>query len=420
MSIWSRIKSLGRTSEEPPHDVERAPSPSAAPEKPREAPAEIDQLRLTGAAEGPSVAEGIAMLRRLRGSQLETAAIDAVLDHAAPSELRVACAEMLTERGEDQRALEVLATESSTDALMLVADLFAGRGDLPRAIGAIERVLARQIDAPGARERHARWTESLGIVKRPERHLDEATVLNARPGQSPFRLLREVARGGAGTVYEAEDDALARRVAYKVYHREGADKALVEREVRMIDLFRGPGIARAFDASPADGWIALEWVPRGSIRDIMKAGRIESLTPIATWALPLARALARVHLLGWVHADVKPANVLVRGAEDAILTDFGIARRHGESSSGGSPGYLSPERLGGDAASPLDDIYGFGRIVEDVLLAQKGPASRAIEPKAGFWERVVHACLGPATHRPMDGRQLTSMLSLGSSPDVSS
>jgi serine/threonine-protein kinase len=373
---------------------------------------ETAPLRKAGAPDGPTVDEAIALLRRLRGTQDETAALEAALSAAnPPGPVRIACAEILAERGEDRRALDVLEGESSTDALLLMADLFASRGELPKAIGSIERVLARQIAAPGARERHARWVDARGIAKRPARHLDEPTMLNARSGQAPFRLLRQVARGGAGTVYEAEDDVLQRRVAYKVYHGEGADRALVQREIRMIELFAGPGVARAFDASPDDGWIALEWVARGSIRDVIKAGNLDALVPIARWSAPLARALARVHQAGWVHADVKPANVLLRSLDDALLTDFGIARRRGESSSGGSPGYLSPERLGGEPASPLDDVYGFGRVVEDVLQAvARDPAARGLEPRFDFWEQIVRACLGPATHRPMDAAQLAPLI----------
>ncbi|MFO0614172.1 MAG: protein kinase [Polyangiaceae bacterium] len=382
----------------------------AAKQDARKPPTELEALAKTGQADGPTADEALSILRRLRGTQDETAALAAALavEHP-PSVLRVASAEMLAERGEEERAIEVLQGDSSTEGLLLSADLHANRGDLPRAIGAIERVLARKIDAPGARERHLRWSRSLGVASRQRAKVDEATVLNAKAVEGPFRILREVARGGAGTVYEAADDVLGRRVAFKVYHGQGADRAVVEREVKVIERFRGPGVARVFDASLDDGWIALEWVPRGSLRDLLRTGNVEALLPISGWAFPLARALARVHREGWVHADIKPANVLLRASDDAILTDFGISRTAGESSSGGSPGYLSPERLGGEKASPLDDIYGFGRIIEDVLQALE---TRGVGDPAGseMWTRLVRICLGPPSHRPMDGAQLEAML----------
>lgn len=432
MSLWSRIKSSvglgGDAAEEKPAKAPEDPDFEAAqrevnrllgaeadlavelsaPAAPKP-PTEIEALAKTGKADGPTAEEALQILRRMRGTGDESAALAAALTvDKPPSLLRVACAEMLAERGEEERAIEVLTGDASTEGLLLVADLHANKGDLPRAIGAIERVLARRIDAPGARERHARWSRSLGVATRARPKVDEATVLNAKAVEGPFRILREVARGGAGTVYEAADDVLGRRVAFKVYHGQSADRSLVEREVRLIERFRGDGVARAFDASLDEGWIALEWVPRGSLRDILRTGNLDALLPLGAWARPLAKALSRVHRDGWVHADIKPANVLLRDLDDAILTDFGISRVAGESSSGGSPGYLSPERLGGEKASPLDDVYGFGRIVEDVLQAVVGRPEAAaydLEP----WTRVVRSCLGAPTHRPMDGSQLRSL-----------
>lgn len=391
-------------------DAERAAGKAASVAAAKaHGPTEIEALAKTGQADGPTADEALQILRRSRGTQDEASALAAALTiENPPSVVRVATAEMLAERGEEDRAIDVLTGETSTEGLLLIADLHANRGDLPRAIGAIERVLARRIDAPGARERHARWSRSLGVATRARPKVDEATVLNAKAVQGPFRILREVARGGAGTVYEAADDVLGRRVAFKVYHGQGSDRALVEREVRLIERFRGDGVARVFDASLDEGWIALEWVPRGSLRDLLRTGHVDALMPLGRWARPLAKALSRVHREGWVHADVKPANVLLREADDAILTDFGISRVAGESSSGGSPGYLSPERLGGEKASALDDVYGYGRIIEDVLQAVAARADAApadLEP----WWRVVRSCLGPPTHRPMDGSQLRSL-----------
>ena len=264
-------------------------------------------------------------------------------------------------------ALRVLEGSSSTAGLVLAADLHAASGQLARAVGTIERVLARDLGAPGARERHQRWSQSLGYTRREVRRLDEATVVTARAPKGPFRLLREVARGGAGAVYEAEDELLGRRVAFKVYHGRGADRAQLEREARLTAQLGGPGVLRVFDADPEEGWLSLEWVPRGSLRDILRTGSTELLAPVGRWARPLARAVARVHAAGLVHADVKPANVLLRQPHDPVLGDFGSARRAGAPGDGGSPGYVSPERLAGRGSHPRDDVYGYGRVLEDVL-----------------------------------------------------
>ncbi len=226
--------------------------------------------------------------------------------------------------------------------------------------------------------------------------------------------MREVARGGAGTVYEAEDELLGRRIAFKVHHAGGghgateahratdAHRAAIEREIGAATSFAGPGVVHLFDASPGKGWVALEWVARGSLRDLLRRGDAAWLDPPEAWMAPLARALARLHRRGWVHGDVKPANVLLRSPREPVLSDFGLARPVGGAGSGGSPGYVSPERLGGAAADPRDDVYGFGRIVEDVL--------DALGLRAHEARHLAEACMLPGPRRPADADAVLALL----------
>jgi serine/threonine-protein kinase len=111
-----------------------------------------------------------------------------------------------------------------------------------------------------------------------------------------------------------------------------------------------------------------------------------------------------VHGAGWVHHDVKPANVLLAAPGAPILADFGTARRVGEPSPPGSLGYVSPERLKGRSSHPKDDVYGFGRLLEDVLdaLADAALAER--------WRPIASACVGPDEQRPEDARALVTRL----------
>jgi eukaryotic-like serine/threonine-protein kinase len=381
---------------------------------------DLAHLRRACARDGPSTDEVIAMLRRVRGALREADAVAHVLaafgERALPDPIRVACADILAARGDEQGALRVLegtaAQElrgaanaqpvSSTAGLVLAADLYASIGQLPRAVGAIERVLAREIDAPGARERHQRWRAALGASRPATGRLDEVTIVAPSSGRGPFRLLREVARGGGGAVYEAEDEVLGRRVGFKVYHGRGGDRAHLEREVRLAAALAGPGVVRVFDADPAEGWIALEWIARGSVRDVLRAGDAPALAQIARWARPLARALARIHDRGYVHADVKPANVLLRQLGEPVLSDFGLARPCGAPSAGGSPGYVSPERLAGRPSDPRDDIYGFGRVLEDVIVRLEPLGVGGLEP----WKALSLQCIGSDEGRPVDGAAL--------------
>lgn len=427
MSLWSRVKrglGLGgpeRTIDEaPPPDSEREapPAPDERDDLLREpAPGaedmdDLERLGRVGLPRGPSADEAIAILRRVRGTAREHAAaakiLQAFAERPVPEPVRVSGASILAARGDEAGALRVLEGARSAPALVLAADLYAATGQLARAVGTIERVLAREIDAPGARERHQRWSAALGITKAAPRRRDEATVVTATPAGAPFRLLREVARGGAGAVYEAEDEVLGRRVAFKVYHGRSSDRASLEREARLASKLAGPGVLRVFDADPFEGWIALEWVPRGSVRDVLKSGQAAALAPIGPWALSLARAIARVHEQGHVHADVKPANVMLRRADEAVLGDFGIAQEIGAPGAPGSAGYVSPERIAGRASDPRDDVYGYGRILEDVLDRLEEEEEDAAEH--AVWRRIAQLCIGPDETRPADGRALLGVV----------
>lgn len=422
MSFWQRVKRGlgigGKDGEAPEPQPDSEPEPQQAlaeveddsPRDAEDAPDDdVARLGRIGLPKGPSTDDAIAILRRVRGTVNEHAAANKILQALAerpvPEPVRVSCADILAARGDEAGALRVLEGTHGVAALVLAADLYAATGQLARAVGTIERVLARSIDAPGAKERHQRWSTALGVVRTQGRHRDEATVVTATPAGAPFRLLREVARGGAGAVYEAEDEVLGRRVAFKVYHGRGSDRASLTREAKLACRLAGPGVLRIFDADPFEGWLALEWIPRGSVRDMLKSGGAAALAPIGPWAVSLARAIARVHEQGHVHADVKPANVLLRRADEAVLSDFGIAQEIGAPCAPGSAGYVSPERIAGRASDPRDDIYGYGRVLEDVL--EKLDAS---SEEIDVWRRIVQLCIGPDETRPADGRALLAVV----------
>jgi serine/threonine-protein kinase len=94
-----------------------------------------------------------------------------------------------------------------------------------------------------------------------------------------------------------------------------------------------------------------------------------------------------------------------------MLADFGTARRLGEPSPPGSPGYVSPERLAGRASDPGDDVYGFGRVLAEVLDvgaagARDSTGAPAVEGGDGVWRALAAECLAPGDVRPRDGAAL--------------
>jgi serine/threonine-protein kinase len=365
-------------------------------------PHELDRLL----APDTSPDEALRLFTHLRTTPDERRAIDAVLSRAAfavvAEPLVVAAASALVDRGEHAAAAQALSRSGSNEALMLRAELAEHAGDVTTALALVERVMLRDLDWPGARERHMRWRGALGGAVVPR--ADPSNTMMTSAPEAPFRLLREVGRGGAGVVYEAEDRELQRKVALKVYHRPDRDRAQLLHEAHVAVALAGPGVVRVFDANPEHGWLVMQWAKLGPLRALLRDRDMSALRPIEGWALPLARALARVHAAGWVHHDVKPANILLCAVGGPLLTDFGIARREGEPSPPGSMGYVSPERLAGRASHPADDVYGFGRVIEDALDVVTD------DPRLQLWRLVAAMCTGPEAQRPSLGAGVVRLI----------
>ncbi|MBI5534676.1 MAG: serine/threonine protein kinase [Deltaproteobacteria bacterium] len=399
-SWWRRV--VGRA---PPEPARPPAEPSEAPPPAVQAPVvEAHPLSLLGTAEGPSEAKALEILGRAAGTPAEREAIAAVASAIAQRELPESvasrCAVLLADRGDRATALQFLERATLPSNLLLRADLLSETGQLALAMSLMERILARDIDYPGARERHERWRALVNPGKSQPRGRSDVTIAVPTDRNTPFRILREVARGGSGTIYEAQDEVLGRTVAFKLYHRAEADREQLEREARIAISLRGPGVVRVYDASFADGWLAIEWVPLGSVRDLLAAGRVDALTPMEPWVQALAGALSRVHAAGIVHADVKPANVLLRAPGEPVLCDFGIAVPNASATLGGSAGYLSPERLEGRLLTPSDDVYALGRVIEDVLGERDDRRMR----------RLAGACLASKDKRPQNAGEVLKLM----------
>jgi len=354
----------------------------------------------------------LAELLRARGTRSERALLDAVVEARqegrAPAPLLIAAAQIFAQRGQPDRALALIDDLRDHAALLLAADLRAERGELAHALTLIERILVRDIDYAGARERHRRWRERLAGPRVETGAPEQPTLLIADAPQTGLRIVAEAGRGGAATVYEAVDELLGRRVALKLYHRRVSERAKLEREARIAVSLAGPGVVRVFDADPERGFIVMEWVAGGALKDRIRRADASLLLPLERWFLPLVAAVARVHASGIVHADLKPANVLFRAPEQPIVSDFGAAHRIGETSTGGSLGYMSPERLLERPLAFGDDVYALGRILEDALgSALDGTSLDAAGRRR--WEGIARAALAPAGERPGNAAALLDL-----------
>ncbi|MGW1768067.1 serine/threonine-protein kinase [Streptomyces sp. NPDC002073] len=188
-----------------------------------------------------------------------------------------------------------------------------------------------------------------------------------------YRLERQLGRGGMGTVWQATDELLARKVAVKELHVDDGTKATgALREARVVAQLRHPHVVVVHDVVDHEGhpYIVMELVEGGSLADRLAGGGPLPPGEAARLGVALLGALGAAHAGGVLHRDVKPANVLMEaGTGRVVLTDFGIARLAGAttiSESGafvGSPEYTAPERMRGGEAGPASDLWSLGALL---------------------------------------------------------
>jgi eukaryotic-like serine/threonine-protein kinase len=203
--------------------------------------------------------------------------------------------------------------------------------------------------------------------------------------------------GGMAEVFLAHDRMLGRDTALKVLKEHYAkDERFVgrfRREARSAAALNHQNVVQIYDQGRAeDGrcYIAMEYVPGGSLEDlILRRGPLGS-SEAARIASQVAEALHAAHIRGIVHRDVKPQNVLLDEAGDAKVVDFGIALAASRSyTSGtnllfGTPSYMSPEQAMGERVGPESDLYSLGVVLYEMLTATvpftaEGPLATAMK-----------------------------------------
>ena len=393
---------LAKGSEEPASEAVSLPDSAATFEGGADPLAEIHQVDIT---DPESCRRAVAALARAAGSQLERPALGACLAaHArgsAPSSLAILAAKLFFRRGQSSEALSLLEGLDEPDAWMMLAEFYAASGQTALTRQWLQRLVARDIDTPGALDRLRELSRQEQEQQRGP--AEQVTLLGEYAPNTALSIVREVGRGGAATVYEAVDGVLQRSVALKVYHHPGPMRQHLLREASMAVRLAGPHVIRLFDVDPEQGWIAMEWAAGGTLKERLTTRRAD-LPETLGWFRPLVEALAAIHESGHVHADLKPANVLFRADGSPVLSDFGLAVPIGAQHQGASTGYISPERAAGHPAIPGDDVYALGRLLQQAL--EVWPERQQAGRQA--WSRLAEQLL--SRERPPGARQVLALL----------
>ncbi|MFC5182847.1 WD40 repeat domain-containing serine/threonine protein kinase [Actinomadura harenae] len=249
-----------------------------------------------------------------------------------------------------------------------------------------------------------------------------------------YRILELIGRGGMGRVWRAYDDQLGREVAVKeMLLPEGIDDegrrewyARTAREARAAARLHHPGIVTVHDrVLEPDGrpWIIMEFVRGRSLSDLLRAEGPLPPRRVAEIGRQMLSALTAAHAHGIVHRDVKPANVLLSG-DRAVLTDFGIAALADDvtvTRTGalvGTPGYMAPEQIRGEPATPRSDLWALGATLYTAVEGRPpftGATPAAIYVSVATEEPSPPALAGPLT--PVIAGLLTKDPSKRSTPE---
>ncbi|MCA9667983.1 MAG: serine/threonine protein kinase [Myxococcales bacterium] len=218
-----------------------------------------------------------------------------------------------------------------------------------------------------------------------------------------YRIVREIAQGGMGTIYLAEQLAMDRFAAIKFVVDRGPRAAEWRRrfrkEARAASRLVHPHIVTIYNFSElADGtlFLAMEYLQGTNLRDAIKAGPLPVRTAV-TLAAQCAEALAHAHERQVIHRDFKPENIIVTeisGKDHVKVLDFGIAQIVEENVSStesgavlGTPRYLSPEHCAGEVSTALSDQYALGLVFYEMLTGQ---CAIDAETAVGFLEAHRH------------------------------
>jgi len=239
-------------------------------------------------------------------------------------------------------------------------------------------------------------TGEVSLPKEEDKKSEEDFAIDLVAGQvlaNRYELVREIGRGGYGSVWLVEDNFIKEQLVMKFLHQAlVSDEIAIERFVRELRLARKithTNIIRLFDYLDLGSVaaISMEYFAGNALSSIIHKGVVEPARAVKL-AIIISTALESAYQGEVVHRDMKPANILVDDSDMVKIVDFGIAAasKHAESrltrtgTLVGTPTYISPEQIQGRAVDGRTDLYSLGIIMYEMMAGH--PPYRAEDPMA--------------------------------------
>ncbi|PYX85825.1 MAG: hypothetical protein DMG68_17085, partial [Acidobacteria bacterium] len=234
------------------------------------------------------------------------------------------------------------------------------------------------------------------------------------PNFGRYEILAELGQGAMGVVYKARDPKIERLVAIKTIALRGQnakdEREFRERffnEARAAGRLVHPRIITIFDVSEElerhDPFIVMEYVAGQSLEEHLSSGRKQPLANGLQLVQEIAEALDYAHTQGIVHRDIKPANIMLTEEGHAKIADFGVAKLNLSSltvsgNTLGTPAFMSPEQLNGEAVDGRSDLFSLGVILYTLLTGYRpfqGNSALTVSFKVVNREPVPISALDP-------------------------
>jgi serine/threonine-protein kinase len=213
----------------------------------------------------------------------------------------------------------------------------------------------------------------------PTAGIDVGAIIDGK-----YRVDALIGRGGMGAVYRARDLGLDRDVAIKIVRPDftvsASARERFRREARLAARLQHPAIATVYDygtLSDGSAYLVMEFVRGTDLRTHLAQGPLDAIEAIRLLTA-VANAIDAAHREQVVHRDLKPENILLplQGGQPKVV-DFGVATllsADGTSATGtivGTPGYMAPEQLRGEAVDARTDVYSLAVMAYEMLSGRR-------------------------------------------------